>query len=131
MYFPFSIFVEKPIVYWYVIAAIAGIFIGSCMMLVQALVVRRVNFFRFIRTAWVNIADKIYTVHFRRVCFYSHCSGIMEPKRVVSKEDKNKSTWMWICQRNPDLHKVEYDSTQVDRAISDGGLDFLFLNLPP
>jgi len=33
----------------------------------QQLVLRRVNFVRFIRSAWVYIADKIYTVHFKRI----------------------------------------------------------------
>jgi hypothetical protein len=130
-YFPFSFFVDRPILSWCVIAVIASVIIVSFTELVQALVIRQVNFVRCIRTAWVSIADKIYTLHFKRVCPYSHCGGIMEPKRVTSTEDKNKLTWMWICQGNPDLHKVDYDSTQVDRAINDGALDFLFHNLPP
>ena len=130
-YFPFSMLMEKNI-YWSVIVFIAGIICFSCAMLIQALIVRRVTFFRFIRTAWVNIADRIYVVHFKRVCPYSHCRGIMDPQReMISKEGKNKFVWMWICERNRDLHKVEYDSTQVDRAISDGGLASLFQKSPP
>lgn len=114
--------------WWF--AGSAGLLIASLMILAQALFLRWVKFIKFTRTAWVNIDDKVYVVHFKRVCPYAHCRGVMEPKLVPPKEDKNRLTWMWVCGSNPDLHRVDYDSTQVDRAIESGDLEFLFRDLP-
>jgi len=113
--------------WWFIVSIVVVIF--SCFYLAQAVLLRRWKFLKVFDTYLVELNGKMYFINFRRICPYSHCGGVMELKRTSLKEDKTRNEKVWVCKKNPDLHQAVYDKTQIDRAIEDGNLSFLFSKL--
>jgi hypothetical protein len=66
--------------------------------------------------ALVVVDKDILNIQFRRACPFSECGGVMEPKNIRDVGPR------WVCRRNPRLHLIEYDDTQVASAIKKGQL---------
>jgi ribosomal protein S27AE len=66
--------------------------------------------------------DRLNWIVVRRVC--PRCRGTMAPKKSGPEVANTAGTTVWECSRNPD-HKLPFDITEVEDALSDGKLDHL------
>ena len=90
--------------------------IPAILLLVVAIILQIKGAFGLFSTVWVLVGKSIADIKFRRVCPFSECGGVMEPKFISG------IGWRWVCRRNPRLHLVEYDYTQVASAMKKGQL---------
>jgi hypothetical protein len=63
--------------------------------------------------------DRLNWIVVRRVC--PRCRGTMAPKKLGPSPGNAAATTVWECSRNAD-HKLPFDQTEVEDAISEGGL---------
>jgi hypothetical protein len=91
--------------------------ITSTLLIVSALILRVRGFLHLPLSTdvWLLFGKSILNLHFRRLCPYSECGGVMESQNI------SNIGWRWVCRRNPQ-NLVEYDYTQVESAIKKGQL---------
>lgn len=71
--------------------------------------------------------DRLNWIVFRRVC--PLCRGTMVPKKHAPDPGRTPAAIVWECSRNPD-HRLPYDRTEVEDAITGGMLNHLFNEAP-
>lgn len=91
-----------------------------------------VNYFQYLRHVKLGLPsfdrypfvrdDRLNWIVVRRVC--PRCRGTMEPKKLNPSPGNAAATAVWECARNPE-HKLPFDPTEVEDAISEGRLDQL------
>lgn len=105
------------------LAVSVALFIVSTICLIFLLWLKFFKGFRYLGTDWVNMQNTVFPIVYRRKC--PHCGGVMEAKIVASKANPNEQEPNWVCQRNPRLHRIEFDHTQIEEAWKKGKLSFL------
>jgi hypothetical protein len=94
-----------------------GLLILAIFVLVFMLILKIAGSIRSLSGAWVVVDKGIVHIQFRRVCPFSECGGVMEPKNIKDVGPR------WVCRRNPRSHLIEYDHTQIASAMNKGQLN--------
>lgn len=116
-------FLSKGKIQWVSMVSL-GILVSSLILLLALIKLNFTKVFHSFSGQYEIVSGKIVYLPYKRVCPY--CRGTMEPKFQLSKIDKNQMERKWVCQKEPNLHQLDFDWTQIDEAIKDGKLAFLF-----
>lgn len=97
------------------IYGIAGL-IASIMALILAVALKTPGGLRIFGNLFIVLDRNVVRIGLRCACPYSECGGVMEPRF-------DGKILRWVCRKNPTMHRVDFDMTQVSRAIEKGQLN--------
>lgn len=97
--------------------SIAVLLLGVILFIRYWLLKRRGYYETFGGLEYLGNDGALYIMLWRRRCPW--CKGVMHPKMVTSRTDPNQAEAKWVCQENQSLHVLDYDRTEIAKALRD------------